>query len=229
MSNIKEIKGNIFDTSCQTIVNTVNCQWFMWKWLALEYKYRFPEMVNEYMRYCSSGRLNIGILQIWKESTPRIINFPTKFHRKFPSKMEYIEKGLQYFVGHYKERWITSVAFPRLWASLWWLERDDVKKIMFTYLENLDIDIEIYEYDPHGSDRLFDVFKDKLIKLSPQQAAKEIWIPMTKMEVLQRGILDGSIKNMWNIQGLDKFWEETIKKIYQFALDKYAFTSNSLF
>ena len=41
---IKKIKGNIFNTSCQVLVNTVNCIGVMGKGMALECKLRFPEM-----------------------------------------------------------------------------------------------------------------------------------------------------------------------------------------
>ena len=38
------IKGDIFDSDAQTIVNTVNCAGVMGKGLALEFKKRFPDM-----------------------------------------------------------------------------------------------------------------------------------------------------------------------------------------
>ena len=45
---IKKIKGNIFNTSCQTLVNTVNCIGVMGKGIALECKLRFPPMFEKY-------------------------------------------------------------------------------------------------------------------------------------------------------------------------------------
>jgi O-acetyl-ADP-ribose deacetylase (regulator of RNase III) len=52
MANIKEIRGNIFESSCQTIVNTVNCEGVMGKGIAFEYKNRFPQMYQEYVEVC---------------------------------------------------------------------------------------------------------------------------------------------------------------------------------
>jgi len=73
-----------------------------------------------------------------------IINFPTKYDWRNKSRIEYIEAGLRYFVEHYKEWGIKSVAFPQLGCGEGGLEWNTVKKIMEKYLSNLDIEIEIY-------------------------------------------------------------------------------------
>ena len=46
--NITLKKGNMFDTECEVIVNTVNCAGIMGKGIALEAKNRFPEMYKDY-------------------------------------------------------------------------------------------------------------------------------------------------------------------------------------
>ena len=53
-------KGNIFDSECQTLVNTVNIDGVMGKGIALQFKQRYPDMFNEYKRVCS-GKDYIGI------------------------------------------------------------------------------------------------------------------------------------------------------------------------
>ena len=40
----KKIKGNIFNSSSQVLVNTVNCVGVMGRGIALECKLRFPDM-----------------------------------------------------------------------------------------------------------------------------------------------------------------------------------------
>ena len=147
MSNIIEIKGNIFNSKCQTIVNTVNCVRVMGKGLALEFRYRYPEMFNDYVKKCKANLIKTGELTIWKQSTPWIINFPTKNHWKNPSKIEYITDGLDFFANNYKRWDITSVAFPRLGTTNGKLEWPIVRKVMYESLKNLDLNIEIYEYE----------------------------------------------------------------------------------
>ena len=67
MSNINYVKGNIFDSSMMTVVNTVNTVGFMGAGIALEYKRRYPDMFDEYKLNCLNGNLKIGDLHIWKK------------------------------------------------------------------------------------------------------------------------------------------------------------------
>ena len=85
---IKEIKGNIFNSKCQALVNTVNCVGVMGKGIALECKLRFPGMFEKYKEFCDTKKIRPGILQLWKNSKPWVLNFPTKMHWKDPSKIE---------------------------------------------------------------------------------------------------------------------------------------------
>ena len=46
MNNITFVKGNIFNTKAQTVVNTVNCVGVMGKGIALVYKLRYPKGIS---------------------------------------------------------------------------------------------------------------------------------------------------------------------------------------
>ena len=87
---LKKIKGNIFNTRCQTLVNTVNCIGVMGKGIALECKLRFPDMFKKYKEFCEKELMKPGSLQLCNNSKPWILNFPTKVHWKDPSKIEYL-------------------------------------------------------------------------------------------------------------------------------------------
>ena len=161
MNNITFVKGNIFNTKAQTVVNTVNCVGVMGKGIALVYKLRYPKMFDIYKDYCHQHLIGIGKLWIYKgdDKDPWVLNFPTKFHWKYPSKYEYVEKGLQKFVDTYASHGITSVAFPLLGTNNGGLDKDVVKGMMVDYLSKCDIPIEIYDYDPSASDDLYEHFR----------------------------------------------------------------------
>jgi len=146
--------GNLLNSECQTLVNTVNCVGVMGKGIALLFKKKFPDMFNEYKLTCKPGPYqclkNGGDLWLYtyfdffKER--KILCFATKEHWMHPSKIEWIERGLQQFVENYKYWNITSIAFPKLGCNngkLNW--ENDVKPLMFNYLQPLDIICEIYE------------------------------------------------------------------------------------
>ena len=73
-----------------------------------------------------------------------------------------IENNIEINKNTYKEKGITSIAFPMLGASNGGIKEEVSLNIMKKYLEKCDIDIEIYHYDPLAYD-------DKLLHL------KEIW------------------------------------------------------
>ena len=165
-SEIQFIKGNIFSSKAQTVVNTVNCVGVMGKGIALVFKLRYPDMFVEYQKLCKSKDIKIGKVWLYKKTGLNwILNFPTKFHWKYDSKPIYLEKGLQDFVNTYKEYGITSIAFPLLGAHNGGLNPQYVKDLMTKYLSKCDIPIEIYEYDPTAEDDLYNNFKTKFLSL----------------------------------------------------------------
>jgi O-acetyl-ADP-ribose deacetylase (regulator of RNase III) len=144
MSGIQYLTGDIFTSQAQTIVNPVNCKGYMGRGLALAFKQRYPEMFAVYQQDCKTGRLRIGRPTLYRDSTPWILNFPTKDDWCVPSKLEYIDAGLRYFVDNYKQANITSLAFPKLGILNGKLSWDDVGPLMAKYLDMLDIDVSIY-------------------------------------------------------------------------------------
>ncbi|MFA5864471.1 MAG: macro domain-containing protein [Phycisphaerae bacterium] len=140
---LKIIQGDIFSSTAQTLVNTVNCVGVMGKGLALEFKNRFPLMFDDYRRRCKEGQVQIGQPYLYTASQPWILNFPTKLHWRNNSKIEYITAGLNFFIANYSTWNITSIAFPLLGANLGGLDKSLVLDVMTQHLEKLDIPVEI--------------------------------------------------------------------------------------
>jgi O-acetyl-ADP-ribose deacetylase (regulator of RNase III) len=134
----------VFNVGAQTIVNTINCVGVMGAGLALECQLRFPEMFQDYVERCKSKSVKIGKPYLYRSyGSPWIMNFPTKNHWKYPSKIEWIEQGLDYFAKNYERGCIQSIAFPKLGCDKGGLNWRDVQTIMENYLQNLNIDIYI--------------------------------------------------------------------------------------
>jgi O-acetyl-ADP-ribose deacetylase (regulator of RNase III) len=163
-----EIKrGNIFTSQAQTLVNTVNCVGVMGAGIALECRLRYPHMFEVYQGYCTKGEMTPGKLSLYKGSRKNngdiddkwVLNFPTKVHWKFPSKMEWIVQGLDKFVAVYQAKGITSIAFPVLGSLNGGLNSDDVLDVMQKKLSVCEIPIEIYQYQADAPDDLYNDFK----------------------------------------------------------------------
>ena len=144
-------KGNIFDSDCQTLVNTVNRNGVMGKGLALRFKQRYPEMFDEYKLACKRKQIYIGgDLWLWDYidmyRPKKILCFATKEDWWNPSKLVWIERGLKTFVENYKYWNITSIAWPKLGCTNGKLDwENEVKPLMVKYLDNINIMCEIYE------------------------------------------------------------------------------------
>ena len=137
----------IFESSAQTLVNTINCVGVMGKGLALEFKNRYPTMFDKYKSFCDKGVFKPGVLWIYKaEDGKWILNFPTKIDWRNPSEMSYIEEGLIKFVEIWKEKGITSIAFPLLGCNNGGLNPDEVIPLMEKYLNQCEgLDATIYD------------------------------------------------------------------------------------
>lgn len=144
---IKYVNGDIFNSIAQALVNPVNTKGIMGGGLALAFKEKYPKMFEQYKIDCENKIIVVGKLH-WFYNTSDgkiIINFPTKNHWKEKSKIEYIERGLEYFIKYYKEIGIKSVAFPKLGCGLGGLDWDnEVKPLMEKFLSNLEIEVYIY-------------------------------------------------------------------------------------
>lgn len=139
------VKGDIFQSPAQVLVNTVNTVGVMGKGIALEFKKLFPEMFAEYRSLCETGQFQVGNLWLYKSPNKWILNFPTKRHWRQPSQMEYIEAGLEKFVNSYAQMGIHSIAFPPLGCGNGQLDFEtQVQPVMEKYLRNLPIETFIY-------------------------------------------------------------------------------------
>ena len=134
---------SVFNQDVQTIVNTVNCMGVMGAGIALECRLRYPEMFEDYVRRCKNKEIRTGKPYLYKYPNKWILNFPTKFHWKYNSRIEWIEDGLTYLKKNYKEMGIKSIAFPKLGSDKGGLNWDDVKIIMEKYLRDFDIPVYI--------------------------------------------------------------------------------------
>ncbi|WP_426273664.1 type II toxin-antitoxin system antitoxin DNA ADP-ribosyl glycohydrolase DarG [Exiguobacterium sp. R-17] len=164
------LKGNLFDklNEVDAIVNTVNTVGVMGKGIALEFKKRFPDNTKEYVTRCKEGSITIGnsfVFELGNESlTKFIVNFPTKKHWRNPSKIEYVDAGLEDLIKIIKQYEIKSIALPALGAGLGGLNWNEVKALISNKLEFLE-DVEIYVYEPQKSKKLES--KEKKIEKRP--------------------------------------------------------------
>lgn len=151
---IKFVRGELFSSDAEVIVNTVNCVGVMGKGVALEVKKRYPDVFAEYKKACELKLIKPGIMQTVPTGnifgTQYIINFPTKRHWKAKSIIEDIELGLFALEKEIKKHQFKSIAIPPLGCGNGGLDWSDVKPKIINALNGIE-DIEILVYEPNIS------------------------------------------------------------------------------
>ncbi|HHF3787808.1 TPA: macro domain-containing protein [Haemophilus influenzae] len=208
-------KGNIFSTQCDVIVNAVNCVGVMGAGIALEFKIRFPEMFKKYKEFCENGSLDIGKLWIYSISKKkfgfsRILIFPTKKDWKKPSKEEFIIEGLEKFIQCYKNKNISSIAFPYLGTGKGGISKEIILRIMNRYLYDLPIKIEIWEFDAFKVDEFFLNFKKTIINSELSELKKLSGVKEDKLTILKDSLVN---KPYYSFSELSKIEEITISTL----------------
>lgn len=140
--------GDLLKSSADALVNTVNCEGYMGKGIAYQFKLQYPNNNKDYVKACKTGELQIGKLHYFREDGKIIINFPTKNKWRAKSKIEYVDKGLDELVNLIEQLDIQSIAIPPLGSGNGGLVWCEVKKLIEEKLANLNQKVQIYIYEP---------------------------------------------------------------------------------
>jgi O-acetyl-ADP-ribose deacetylase (regulator of RNase III) len=173
---IKVFEGDMMQSKAEALVNTVNTVGVMGKGIALQFKEAFPSNNKAYIDACKRKELQPGkLLAVWDENLQLgkklIINFPTKEHWRYPSKYEFIEKGLVVLRELLQKENIKSVAIPPLGSGNGGLDWSKVRPMIENALGGLNTEIMIYE--PNAAIKAILQKQDvkKEIRLTPARAS----------------------------------------------------------
>lgn len=195
---IKVLIGNLFNSKCQTLVNTVNCVGVMGKGIALQFKKRFPNMFIDYKKKCEAQEVRLGRPYLWKNEEKLmqatffgvqtdehwILNFPTKDHWRSTTSLDNIIKGIEYLITKYKEWGIQSLAVPPLGCGEGQLEWRIVGPTLYRYLNKLEIPIEFYAPYNTPHEELQSEFLNKNYSMPNPKWISAAWVIL--IEIIKR-------------------------------------------
>jgi O-acetyl-ADP-ribose deacetylase (regulator of RNase III) len=143
--------GNLLEAPAEALVNTVNTVGVMGKGVALMFKEAFPENFKAYAAACKRHELKVGQVFVVERRDlmgPRwIINFPTKEHWRSPSKIQWIDEGLEDLRRIIIANRIRSIAIPPLGSGNGGLDWNEVKPRIEMALGSLD-DVSVLIFEP---------------------------------------------------------------------------------
>ncbi len=180
---LRFVSGDLFASKAQALVNTVNCVGVMGKGVALAFRERYPDMFEDYRLKCEQGEIRPGILTLYKDARPWVINFPTKRHWRQRSRLKDIEAGLVTLVKQYGSWGVESLAMPALGCGNGGLRWVEVRPLIERYLAGLDVDVEVYEpaardddnaaVPPLQGDQSFDLFGQPILRRTRRRRGKK--------------------------------------------------------
>ncbi|BEP28830.1 type II toxin-antitoxin system antitoxin DNA ADP-ribosyl glycohydrolase DarG [Helicovermis profundi] len=140
--------GNLLKSDAYALVNTVNCEGYMGKGIAYQFKLEYPQNNIAYIKACKSRNLSVGKLHHFKEKEKFIINFPTKDKWREKSKMIYIKEGLEELAKLIIEEKIKSIAIPPLGSGNGGLIWSEVRILIEEKLSAVADSVKIIIYEP---------------------------------------------------------------------------------
>ncbi|UYM17090.1 type II toxin-antitoxin system antitoxin DNA ADP-ribosyl glycohydrolase DarG [Endozoicomonas euniceicola] len=189
---IKYTTGNLLDAPAEALVNTVNTVGVMGKGIALMFKERFDKNMKEYVKACKAKEVQVGKMFVTKTDEligPHwVVNFPTKKHWRYPSKMEWVVDGLQDLKRFILEENVRSIAIPPLGAGNGGLPWPAVREQIELALSDLH-DVEILIFEPTA--KYQNIAKSKgAEKLTPARALiaeliRRYWVPGMECSLLE--------------------------------------------
>jgi O-acetyl-ADP-ribose deacetylase (regulator of RNase III) len=226
---IRYTQGNLLDADAEALVNTVNTVGVMGKGVALMFKERFPENFKAYERACKNKQVRIGEMFATERKEllgPRwIINFPTKAHWRYPSRMEWIERGLLDFARFIREKKIRSVAIPPLGSGQGGLDWLEVKALIEASLSSLE-DVDVVVYEP------IEMYQN----VAKRTGLQKLTVPRAMIaEMVRRYSILGIECTLLEVQKLGYFIERSVEALglnsnfkFRFVAHKYGPYSENL-
>lgn len=144
MPVIYAVNQDMFKLQADVIVGTMNCVGIAGKGVALQCKMKFGQsFMAPYLNLCKKNILRPGTCQFQKGETQDFIYFATKDHWRDPSKIEWIESGLQNLRKQIEMRDLESVVMSYPGCGNGGLSRDLVRPLLDKYLSDLTCTVTI--------------------------------------------------------------------------------------
>ena len=145
---IEELKGNLLDSGCEYLVNTINCRGVMGKGVALQFKTFYPDLFKWYVKKFELGELSPGKLYYYEEedlfTKTKIINLTTKDDWFYPSSYNWIGHCVLDLRDFFYDKPNATIAMPRIGCGCGGLSWENVRQIIIDHLDCLNATFKIY-------------------------------------------------------------------------------------
>lgn len=139
--------GNLLDSPCQVLVNSVNCVGVAGAGLAKQFQDRWPEQVDEYRAFCRAGQMRPGVIhEALLPDGRSVVSVPTKRHWREKSRFSDVAAGIQELARYCEEAGASSVAVPPLGCGLGGLPQRLVLNTIKLKMSDLSTEVWLYNF-----------------------------------------------------------------------------------
>ena len=219
MATFVDLTGNIFSSSAKAIVITVNCEGVMGAGIALDAKNRWPEIYDLYSKKCELNGFHVGEI-MWADSmSKKVALFPSKKLWRAPSKLSYLEDGLDTLRNDIDQKSITSIALPQLGCSNGGLTWSEVKPLIVEKLSGIDgLLVELWQFERNFVDQDFQKFRRVFLSLNQTEASSWVRLSIKTENFMRQVLSNGELTNFIQLAEIKGIGKKTLEKIYKAAL-----------
>lgn len=119
-----------------------NCAGAMGKGIALQFRYKYPDMYIQYKELCKNGLFQPGDVFEYRQNDEHVFNLGTQKDWKTKAIPDAIKNSVRKMLESATEQHITAIAIPKIGAGLGGLIWEDVKRILeevVSHFPNVDL------------------------------------------------------------------------------------------
>jgi len=230
LATFVDLTGNIFSSSAEAIVITVNCEGVMGAGIAFDAKNRWPEIYDLYSKKCELNGFHVGEI-MWADSvSKKVALFPSKKLWRAPSKLSYLSDGLDTLRTDIDRMSITSIALPHLGCSNGGLTWSEVKPLIVEKLSRIDgLLVELWKFEQNFVDQDFKKFREVFLSLNPTDASSWVSFSKNTEKFIRQVLSESELMNFVQLAEVKGVGKKTLEKIYKAALsDNFPIIQGSL-
>ncbi|MBK9338969.1 MAG: macro domain-containing protein [Lewinellaceae bacterium] len=153
---IKEVTGDILLSDAQVVAHGVAPNDHFNSGLALSLREVFPGMYKDFRQHCHKAHPKPGEAWMWTGGERQIVNLltqePPVSENSHPGRASiiHVNHALRELVKLIEKEHIESVALPRLATGVGGLDWEEVRPVIYNYLDGLATKIYLYTHFTKG-------------------------------------------------------------------------------
>lgn len=140
-----EKRGDIFESTLQTLVCPVNTVGALGKGMAKQFKEHYPGLDGPYRRACFTKVFARDGFFVWDAGKDdKVLCLPTKMHWRDPSRLAWVDQALMAVARDWEKHGLHSMAIPAVGCGEGGLSWDNVRPLIYEHFGKHPLHVGIF-------------------------------------------------------------------------------------